>query len=268
MQTILTLLITALLICITVQTQGSLGETYNSGRNIEIAQDESGTEITVEKILREHYKAIGGDAAWKAIETLKFTGSMYTKEATFKTAGIYKRPNLCRVDYQSGPLYFMEAYNGKIAWQMNPATKTGPEVLQGKRAKEMIDTCDFDGLLIDHEQKGHKIRFLGTEEIEGRQAYVLEVKSRAGNTDMYYLDKKTYLPFMVKGKTTIQDQTVNTTINIGEYIKIGDITIPFSYEFIVDGNPSSEKLKIKTIELNSEYDDDIFNLPKRPQDLR
>jgi hypothetical protein len=73
---------------------------------------------------------------------------------------------------------------------------------------------------------------------------------------------------MVKGSTTIQDQVVNTTINISEYIEIGDIRIPFSYEFIVDGNPSTETLKIKNVELNSEIDDNIFKLPKRPQDLR
>ncbi|MEX0998514.1 MAG: hypothetical protein WD000_00940, partial [Thermodesulfobacteriota bacterium] len=78
----------------------------------------------------------------------------------------------------------------------------------------------------------------------------------------------TYLPFMVKGKTTIQDRIVNTTIHLGEYIEIGEITIPFSYEFIVDGNPSTETLKIKTLELNPEIEDDMFKMPKRPQDLR
>ncbi len=73
---------------------------------------------------------------------------------------------------------------------------------------------------------------------------------------------------MVKGKTTIQDQIVDTTIMISEYLEIGDILIPFSFEFLVEGNSSPETLKIKTVELNPEIDDDIFKLPKRPQDLR
>jgi outer membrane lipoprotein-sorting protein len=243
--------------------------------NIELALQEVEKEKTksdpktaLEEILEKHYQAIGGPEAWQAVNTLKFAGSMYTKEATFKTAAVYKRPDLCRVDFQAGNLYFMESYDGKIPWQMNPGARNGPEILKGKRAKEMIDTCDFEGPLVNHELKGHKIKYMGREKVGDRWGYLLEVKFKTGNTDKYYLDTETYLPFMVKGSTTIQDQVVNTTINISEYIEIGDIRIPFSYEFIVDGNPSTETLKIKNVELNSEIDDNIFKLPKRPQDLR
>jgi hypothetical protein len=73
---------------------------------------------------------------------------------------------------------------------------------------------------------------------------------------------------MVKNSTTIQDQVVQTTINVGEYLEIGDIQLPFSYEFIVDGNPLVETLKIKTVEINPEIDNNMFRIPKRPQDLR
>ena len=132
----------------------------------------------------------------------------------------------------------------------------------------MIDTCDFDGPLVDHKEKGHEIKYLGIEEEQDRWAYLLEVKTKTGNTDNYYLDIQTFLPFMVKGSTTIQDKVVNTTIHLGEYMEIGDITIPFSYKFIVDENPLTETLKIKTVEINPEIEDDMFKLPKRPQDLR
>jgi hypothetical protein len=262
----LKLLAAALFLTLGISFSNASGQT--DGNNEKPARNEAPEELSLDEILENHYKAIGGEVAWKAVETLKFTGSMYTKEATFKTAGIYKRPNICRIDYQAGALYFMEAYDGKIAWQMNPGTRTGPQLLEGKRAKEMIDTCDFEGLLVNHRKKGHKIKYLGAEQIEDRGAYVLEVTSNAGNTDKYYLDSKTFLPFMVKGKTEIQDQVVETTIMIDEYIEIGEITIPFSYEFIVDGNPSTETLKIKTIELNDEFDDTIFSPPKMRRNLR
>jgi len=276
MYKIQTILFPALLLLLNIQSLSSLAATEeNYDIKIELAQEQTGkektkssTKITLNEILQKHYQAIGGEEAWQAIETLKFTGSMYTKDATFKTAAVYKRPEMCRLDFQAGRLYFMEAYDGKIPWQMNPGTRNGPKILKGKRANEMIDTCDFEGPLVDHNKKGHKIKYLGREKIEDRWAYLLEVKFKTGNTDTYYLDTETYLPFLVKGNTTIQDQTVNTAINISEYIEIGGILIPFSYEFIVDGNPSTETLKIKTVELNNEMDDDIFKLPKRPQDLR
>jgi len=237
-------------------------------QKIEKEEGKSNPKITLKEILEKHYQAKGGAEAWQAVDTMKFTGSMYTKEATFKTAAIFKRPDLCRLDFQAGNWYFMESFDGKIAWQMNRRTRRRAEILKGKRAKEMIDTCDFEGPLIDHDLKGHKIKYLGKEKIGDNWGYVLEVKLKTGNTDIYYLDTQTFLPFMVKSSTTILDQVVQTTINVGEYLEIGDIQIPFSYEFIVDGNPLIETLKIKTVEINPEIDNNMFRIPKRPQDLR
>lgn len=275
MRKYLTISVLVFTILINVRTAGTLAIAEDIKKTgIEVALQEtekeetkSNSKITLKEILKKYYQAIGGPKAWQAVDSYKFAGSMYTKEITFKTAAVFMRPDLCRLDFQAGNLYFMESFDGKIPWQMNPGRGNRAEILKGKRAKEMIDTCDFEGPLINHKQKGHKIKYLGKEKIEDRWGYVLEVQFKTGNTDTYYLDTKTFLPFMVKGKTIIQDQIVNTTINISEYIEIGDIIIAFSYEFLVEGNPSPEILKIKTIQLNSEIDDKIFKLPKRPQDL-
>ena len=270
MRQMFSIIVPALLVLICFQHSDArvLNNTI-SADHLEVAQKETtDSKITLEGILERHYEAKGGKEAWDSVNTLKFTGNMYAKEATFKTAAVYKRPDMCRLDFQAGRLYFMESYNGEIAWQMNPADNKGPQILKGKRAKEMVDTCDFEGPLVDHKKKGHKIKYLGEKESDGRSAYVLQVTLETGNIDTYYLDTKTYLPFMVKGSTTLQDQTVNTTVKVGEYIETGDIVIPFSYEFIVDGSSSPETLKITTIELNKDMDDNIFGLPKRPQDLR
>jgi len=276
MQKILTILFPALLIVLNLQTPSTLAQTENNNSaNIEAIEKETvqkntkpSSDITLDEILDGYYQSVGGDKAWQSLNTLKITGSMYTKDATFKIAALYKRPDICRTDFQAGRLYFIEAYDGKIPWQMNAGTRSGPSILKGKRAKEMIDTCDFDGPLVDYQEKGHKIKFLGIEEVEDRQAYLLDVQTKGGNSEKYYLDTKTFLPFMIKGTTTIQDNVVNTTIHLNEYMEINDITIPFSYEYVVDENPSSETLRVKTVELNPEIEDSIFMLPKRPQDLR
>ncbi len=240
--------------------------------HIELAQVETppktGTKITLQEILDKYYEARGGEQAWEKIETLKFTGAMHTEKAVFNTAAVYKRPDRCRLDFQSGRIYFVEAFNGQIPWQMNPGMRTGPHIMKGKRAKEMIDTCDFEGPLINSKKKGHTIEYLGEQTVDGRTAYVLEVTLNTGNIDTYYLDPETFLPFMVRGTTTIQEQTVNTEVKLDKYLEIDGIIVPFDYEFIVDGNPLSETLEIRTIELNKEIEDHIFNLPKRPRDLR
>ena len=246
--------------------QVSFVEASDNSAHIVVAQKDSG-DVSLDQILSKHYEARGGEKAWQDIKTLKFTGSMRTSAGMFKTAAIYKRPDLCRLDFQSGRLYFIEAYDGTTPWQINPGI-TKPEIMKGKRAKEMIDTCDFEGPLVDSKKKGHKIKYKGVEKIEDRSAYVLEIALSTGNVDTYYLDTETYLPFMVKGSTTIQGNTVDTTVKVDEYIEVGSVIIPFNYEFIVDGNPDIETLQIKTIEFNKEFVHELFTLPKNPADLR
>ena len=256
----------AILTLVIIVSANPLAAEYLDHRDqIVLAQKESG--LSLDQILSRHYEARGGAEAWQEIKTLKFTGSMETTRGMIQAAAIYKRPDLCRLDFQAGNLYFIEAYDGTTPWQVNPGL-TVPEVMKGKRAKEMIDTCDFEGPLIEAKKKGHKIKYLGKEKLDGRAAYVLEVSLNTGNVDTYYLDTETFLPFMVKGSTTIQGQTVKTTVTVDEYIEVGDVTIPFSYEFIVDGNPDVETLQIKTIEFNKEFVHELFTLPKDPADLR
>lgn len=261
------ILVPILLIVFVIHDIEAISSNDTSKSNyIEVAQKES-PDISLDEILAKHFEARGGEKAWDAIKTLKFTGTMQTGMGVFKTAAIFKRPDICRLDFQSGRLYFIEAYDGTTPWQVN-AGLTKPEIMKGKRAKEMIDTCDFEGPLINSKQKGHKIKYDGIKKIEDRSAFVLEVTLSTGNVDTYYLDTETYLPFMVKGSTTIQDKTVNTTVKVGEYIEVDDVLIPFGYEFIVDGNPDIETLKIKTIQFNKELDHELFTLPKNPADLR
>lgn len=269
-------LLPALILLISYSNSNALDESNNIvSRGFEVAQNETQStkpvptdEISLNQILDNHLKAIGGREAWQKIETLKVRGHMFTSKATFRVAALYKRPDLCRLDFQAGRMYFVEAYDGKTPWQMNHTTTTSAQILTGKRAKEMIDTCDFDGPLVDHKKKGHKIKFLGEQKVDERNAYVLKVNLTTGNLDTYYIDTETFLPFMIKGKTTIQENIVNTTIKIGEYIELSDIVVPFSFEFIVDGNPDTETLQIKTVEINSDLPNDLFDMPKRPEDLR
>ena len=63
-------------------------------QKIEKEEGKSNPKITLKEILEKHYQAKGGAEAWQAVDTIKFTGSMYTKEATFKTAAILDRKSV------------------------------------------------------------------------------------------------------------------------------------------------------------------------------
>jgi len=217
-------------------------------------------------ILSRYYDAIGGPEKWSKVKTMKYTGKMNSMGKVFTTAIVYKRPDKCRIDFSLGHIYFIQSYDGKEAWKFNPTDGSKPAVLEGDDAKDLVETCDFDGPLIDHEAKGHKIEYLGRETVDGQEGFKLKVTNKTGSVDYYYLDTETYLPFFVKGKAVMKDEEVDSTTKVGDYIDTGGITIPYYFEFDLDGVDDNETFRVSTVELNPELEDSIFTFPRKIED--
>jgi outer membrane lipoprotein-sorting protein len=221
----------------------------------------------VDEILAKYFAAIGGRQNWNEIKTLKYTGRMNSMGKLFQMAIVYKRPDKCRIDFSLGHIYFIQSYDGKEAWKYNPTTQGSlPELLDGEDAQSLIETCDFDGPLVDYKAKGIKIDLIGRENVDGREAYNLKITFKSGNVDNYYLDAKTYLPFMVKGTTKQEGKVVPSTTVIDQYIDTGGVLIPYYFKFDAGGGKDSETIKVSTVELNPELEDSVFTFPRRVED--
>jgi outer membrane lipoprotein-sorting protein len=227
----------------------------------------SGTDGDVDTILTKYFEAIGGPARWNEVKTLKYTGKMNSMGKLFQMAIVYKRPDKCRIDFSLGHIYFIQSYDGREAWKYNPTTEgSKPEVLEGDEAEDLLETCDFDGPLVDPKSKGIKVELAGKEKIDGREAYNLKITFKSGNADNYYLDAKTYLPFMVKGTTKQDGKVLPSTTIIDQYIDTGGVTIPYYFKFDAKGGEGSEIIKVSTVELNAKLDDSVFVFPRRIED--
>lgn len=234
--------------------------------------DDSGTDgkkddTELDAILSGYYDAIGGPEKWNAIKTIKYTGKMNSMGKIFLTAFVYQRPDKCRLDFSVGNIYFIQAYDGEQGWKYNPTAPRGkPEALEGEDLDDIKETCDFDGPLIDYDKKGHKVEYMGKEEINGKDGYKLKITFNTGNVDYYYLDAETYLPFLVKGTTKVNDKDAPSTTHIGDYIETGGVMLPYDFKYDVEGSDASEILKISTVEINPELDETMFKFPRRVED--
>jgi outer membrane lipoprotein-sorting protein len=224
-------------------------------------------DTDLDSILTKYFNAIGGPAKWNDIKTLKYTGKMDSMGKLFQMAIVYKRPDKCRIDFSLGHIYFIQSYDGKDAWKFNPTTEgSAPELLKGNDAEDLKETCDFDGPLIDYKQKGHKLELMGMEKINGREAYKIKVSFKSGNVDYYYLDTKTYLPFLVKGTTKVKDKEVPSSTTIDQYIDTGGVIIPYYFKFDIKDGEGAEEITVSTVEINPKLDDSVFTFPRRIED--
>lgn len=266
---------TSLLLIITISTlvsPGLLEDVYADSALYELAQNgqeenKNAEDNKLESILQNYRKAIGGKESWEKMDSLKVTGNMQSLGTVFKTTVVYQRPDLCRLDFTAENMNFVESYDGTTPWQVGIAARAKePTELKGKRADELKNTCDFDGPLVDPESKGIVLEYEGEEEIEGRAAYKIKVTFKNGSVDTYYLDKETYLPFMVVGSTSIRNKTIKSITRMGDFLQTGDIKIAYFYEFELEGVPQNEIFRVTSVEINPEIEKGYFSMPRDVKD--
>jgi hypothetical protein len=218
---------------------------------------------TVDDIIAKNIEARGGADKLKSIQSIKSTATM-TLGPGLEAPGtlIQKRPALARLEFTVQGLTAVQAYDGKNAWEIMPFTgKKDPEPMSADETKEMEETADLDGPLVDYKSKGNQVELQGKEKVEGTDAYKLKVTLKNGDVQTIYIDSDSYLEIKEETKRMVRgsEQTIESAI--GDYKEVNGVLFPFAVESGAKGSTQKEKLTITKIELNVPADDSIFKMP-------
>ena len=113
-------------------------------------------------------------------------------------AQVVKRPGMIRSEVSLQGLTAVDAWDGKEGWSVQPFQgRREPERTSPDDAKEMARDADLDGPLVDWREKGHRVEYLGTEDVDGTPAHKLRVTLKDGDTQYVYLDPDSFLEIRV-----------------------------------------------------------------------
>ncbi len=183
-------------------------------------------------------------------------------EAPFKMT--FKRPKKSRLEFTMQGMTGIQAFDGETAWAVMPFLgKDDPEVMAEDQAKNMEEQADFDGPLVDWEEKGHQVELVGVEETEGTEAVKLKVTLANGDIRYHFLDSEYYITIKQEGSTTIQGNETEFEVILSDYKEIGGLMLPHSIEQKVKGAPEGQVITIENIELNQEVSDADFKMPEK-----
>jgi hypothetical protein len=128
--------------------------------------------LTVDEIVAKSVEARGGLAKIEAIKSVRTTGKVVFGGGEFSIEAVFgrlqKRPGMIRTETTLQGLTAVEAFDGQEGWSLSP--------FQGKRdaqkgsaddARASAQEADFDGPLVHWREKGHKVEYLGTEDVDG-----------------------------------------------------------------------------------------------------
>jgi outer membrane lipoprotein-sorting protein len=218
---------------------------------------------TADEIIAKYIKTIGGMEKIEAVKTLRRTGKS-TSGGGFEAVIIEenKRPNLVRQEFVLQGMTGVNAFDGKTGWKIEPwQGKKDAEPLGEEEMKQIVEAADFDGALINYQQKGTKVEFLGTEEVEGTDTFKLKLTLANGDVRYYYMDTDYYVPIKIDTKRIILGAEREYETLLGDYKEVNGWYLPHSVETGPKGSPFKQVITYEKIEANPAVDDSRFRVP-------
>jgi hypothetical protein len=223
----------------------------------------SASAQTADEIVAKFIKTVGGMDRIQAVKSLRRTGK-FNGGGGFEAVIIEenKRPNLVRQEFLIQGMTGVTAYDGRTGWKIEPWNgKKDAEPLGEEEMKGIIEDSDLDGPLVNYHAKGVKVEYVGTDEVEGTDAYKLKVTLANGDVRYYYMDTDYFVPIKIDVKRMVRGAEREYETVLGDYKEVGGWYLPFSIESGPKGSTARSKVTYEKIEANVTLDDTRFAKP-------
>ncbi len=218
---------------------------------------------TADEIVGKYVAAIGGKEKIAAVKTLRRHGT-FNGGGGFEAATLdeKKRPNLVREEFALQGMVGVNAYDGKTGWKIEPwQGKKDAEPLGEEELKSIVEDSDFDGPLVDYKAKGNTVEYVGTDSVEGTDAFKLKVTLKSGDVQYYFIDSDDYVPIKIDTKRFVRGEEREYETIVGDYKAAGGWYLPRSFESNAKGSQNKTKVTIDAIEINVPIADSRFAQP-------
>jgi outer membrane lipoprotein-sorting protein len=217
---------------------------------------------TADELIEKNIAARGGLENLKAVKTMRLTGTMKAGDQTLPSVLELKRPSKSRWQFSLDGQNAVQAFDGKSGWMWIPfAGQTEPQAMSSQELKDAEQQADMDGPLVDYKAKGSKIELVGHDKEFRPEDWKLKVTLKGGEIRYVYLDPKTFLQSVAVMKREIDGVELEIRSEVGDYRKVGPLTLPHSFTATTKDGGETQSLKFDRIELDVPIDDSRFRMP-------
>ena len=221
---------------------------------------------TVEDVIAKNIEARGGKEKLAAVQSARATGKMTMGPMEVPFTLEWKAPNRIRQEFTVQGKAGVRAFDGSTAWMHMPFMgKADPEKMAEEDTADMAQEADLiEGPLVNYQQKGHQVRLVGKKDVEGTEAYELEITMKNGDVVHEFLDAETYLTIKQESKLKQGDQEVEVSTSVGNYQQVEGLMLPFSMSSSIKGAPAGaggQSITVDKYEFGGSIDDGRFAFP-------
>lgn len=220
-----------------------------------------GVSQDAQSILDKVIEAQGGR---KVLEGIKDSASEATMELTQMGMGgsgimYVKEPNMMRLDLEFMGMMITQAYDGEVAWMVNPQTGAAEE-LPEDLAQVMKNGSYGNAALLNPKKFGIVYKYKGKESIEGKEYLVLDRVHSDGYVITHYIDPETYLIYKIKQDSfdEMMSPIVEETV-MSDYKKVNGVMTAHTIIILREGEEFGV-LTITDVKFNTGLEDSFFKI--------
>lgn len=232
-----------------------------------VASPQGPATLTAAQIIDKTVSAKGGLQAWRAVQTMSFSGKMEAggkSKAQLPFELEKKRSRKMRVELEFANDTAVQVYDGANGWKLRPFLgRRQVEPYSPEELKAASFESDVDGPLVDYGAKGNKVDLEGVEKVEGHDAYKLKLTMKGGQVQHIWVDAGTFLEVKLEGTPRRMDGRMRpVSIYLRDYKDVNGLKIPYLIETAVQGNRDTHKMFIEKVAVNPKLDDSRFTKPQ------
>lgn len=230
-----------------------------------LAAASSAFAYTADELAEKNVAAKGGADKVAALHSLRLTGKVLVNGDTLQLGYVatIQRPDSARIEATLQGLTVIQAYDGTQGWKVNPFQgRKDPEKMSADDAKDLSeDAVDFIGALVDWKAKGYRLDYLGTEDVDGTDAYKVRVTRPNGDITYVFLDPDYFLEIRTVSRRIEHGVPRETVTDYGDYEKVDGVYLAFAQSSGPNGSSDRQKVQFDKAEANMALDGSLFRFP-------
>jgi len=213
---------------------------------------------TAEEIMTKHVEAIGGEANWKKINSIRQEATLSVQGMDLSVVIIAAHNKGVRQEFNVMGMNNYSIITPVGGWNYMPVQgQSKPEPMTEEQLKYGKDQLDVQGEVVDYKGKGHKIEKLDNEEVDGVSCFKIKLTRKNGNEVVYFIDPKNYYCIRTTSKVVANGQEVESVVNMSNFQKLPEgIVVAFTIEN--SGIPAP--ININKVVVNGPVDETIFKV--------
>jgi outer membrane lipoprotein-sorting protein len=211
--------------------------------------------LTADQVIDKYLQTIGGREKLGQIKDLTMNMSASVQGTPLTVVQQRKAPNKAKMVMEAQGMQVLNiTSDGKRAMmsQMgNQQEVTGPEFEAMKIQNTLFAELYYD-------QMGIKRSLTGTETVEGKEAYKVELEMPGGIKVSEYYDAATGLKIRVVGSQNTPEGAVTQSTDLGDYKEVNGVQYPHTVTTSI--GPQQIKMQVTGIEVNKDLADSLFEI--------